>query len=195
MVLFPWVFSTLSHVGLWALCLSWCVSFSTPDGRPCWGNTLSCLGTILAPTDQWMCQQQKCLLQEKEHFGACFRICWLVVDDLLLFSFFSQSPPPWYTWLKLHRGLGQRGYCHAHTFYFILKTYFSDTCVRPVHMSADAQGSQERVTCGLGGAACSLSTCPPSSPGSCIKTETLESVLVLLRLEMYDSTFSSFYSC
>lgn len=68
--------------------------------------------------------------------ALCLLLRLLVVDDLLLCSLFSQ-PPLLIHMAKAAQGLGQREYRHAHTSYFILKTYFRDTCVRPVHMSAD----------------------------------------------------------
>lgn len=64
-----WGFSTLSH-GLVSPASVFVSAISSPDGCPCWGNTLGLLGTILAPTDQWMCQEQKCLLREESRHAS-----------------------------------------------------------------------------------------------------------------------------
>lgn len=167
---FIWGFSTLSGGLVTPLPVLVSV-ISSPDGCPCWGNTM---GTILEPS--WCllisgCARSKSaycrrrtsmrprsLREESKHASSptareqasiLAQVSWKVY--LFVFAFVScrwlcfcstsSVSPPWYTWLKVHRGLSQREY-HAHKF------YFSYPCMCHVHMSAGAHWSQKRAPCG-----------------------------------------------
>lgn len=83
-----------------------------------------------------MCQEQKRSLHEENQHFEVFAFAFVGCRRFASVQPLQSASPP-DPLAKAAQGLGQREYRHAHTSYFILKTYFRDTCVRPVHMSAD----------------------------------------------------------